>query len=220
MGQDLYLWNELWGRKSFWTLEHPTQWWEQEGPSRDQQLPDYDTCLHAHWHGCVMGAEPQALEKTRVDWYKDGLRGHSRISPGRTLGLSERQEILVAAWWGEAQAEKGASNTTCSQLARHCLCELQRWCKSQLLSPATEVGDMAATTATKLSKCRSLSMASRESVQPGTAIKGQLLWENAQLPQAVATSFPASVAAGTPYIPTVWGTPQTFLPLPRLSEQA
>ena len=42
-------------------------------------------------------------------------------------------------------------------------------------------------------------MASRKSVQPDTAMKGQLLWENAQLPQAVATSFAASAAAGTPY---------------------
>ena len=50
-----------------------------------------------------------------------------------------------------------------------------------------------------MSKCRSLYMASRKSVQPDTAMKGQLLWENAQLPQAVATSFAASAAAGTPY---------------------
>ena len=44
---------------------------------RDQQLPDYDTFLPAHWHRCGIGAEAQALEKTRVDCYEDGLRGHS-----------------------------------------------------------------------------------------------------------------------------------------------
>ena len=90
------------------------------------------------------------MEKTRVDCYEDGLGDAAQSVQKEPWACQRDKGSLLKRGEGEVQARKVASNTMCSQLARHCLCELQRWCKSQLLSPTTEVGDMAATTATKL----------------------------------------------------------------------
>ena len=59
-------------------------------------------------------------ERTGVDCSEGAQRAlvqHSWGSPGKNLGLPERQEIIVT----------GTLNCTCSQIAGPCLCECHRW---------------------------------------------------------------------------------------------
>ena len=109
--------------------------------NRDQRWPALHSlrrlsaCLPRHW-GLSAEAQPSEVrprERTWVDCHKDSLRSlvlHSWGSPGKSLDLPERQEILFA----------GPTNSVRSQTAGRHLHECRhRWEELQLQSTTPEV---------------------------------------------------------------------------------